>query len=90
MRSIYAQCEEMTRQDSLLRVSARDMEACERRDRGEIVVGDAPGEDIDGEEWEREDEVDEEAARRRKAGVRALEAAWLRIRTVLVLVLFFC
>lgn len=70
MRSIYAQCEEMTRQESLLRVAAIDMEACERRDRGEIVVGDEAGEESDGAEWGREDEVDEEAARRRKAGVR--------------------
>ena len=72
MRSIYAQCEEMTRQGSLLSIAARDMEACERRDRGEIVVGDATGEDSDGAEWGREDEADEETARRRKAGVRVL------------------
>ena len=46
------------------------MEAGERRDRGEIVVGDASGEESDEAEWGLEDEVDEEAARRRKAGVR--------------------
>lgn len=73
MRSIYAQCEEMTRQISLLNIAARDMEACERRNRGEIVVDDATGEDSDGAEWGREDEADEEAARKRKAGVRVLD-----------------
>ena len=58
------------------------MEACERRDRGEIVVGDATGEESDGEEWGREDEVDEEAGRRRKAGVRELGMACAKGRPV--------
>lgn len=70
MRQIYAECEEMARQESLLKASARDMEAWEKKEGGEIAIGIDDGAESEGAEWGKEDQADEEELKRRKAGVR--------------------
>lgn len=65
----------MSQDESSLKAAARDMEAWERRGRGEIVIGREMMEEdgnasSSGEEWGNDGGDDEEAIRRRKSGVR--------------------
>lgn len=88
MRDIYAQCQEMSHQESSLKAAAMDMEVWERRSsRGEILIGREQGGGVgaivisststssNGEnDWgeKRGGDADDEQMRRRKAGVRIM------------------
>lgn len=77
MRGMYAQCQEMSQQESALKATAKDTEAWESKTRGEVVIGaekgaggDGSGSGSSGEaEWGEEEDDSEEARKRRNAGV---------------------
>eukprot|EP00903_Cladosiphon_okamuranus_P020118 g18474.t1 len=73
MRGIYAECQEMIKDESSLKTAARDMEAWERMERGDMVIGREEELDDDGsssgQEWGGDGD-DEEDIRRRRAGGR--------------------
>ncbi|CAM9408463.1 unnamed protein product [Ectocarpus sp. 12 AP-2014] len=76
MRGMYAECQEMSQQESALKAAARDMEVWESKARGEVVIGPEKGGDGDGSgsgsggeaEWGEEEDDSEEARKRRNAG----------------------
>ncbi|CAB1114268.1 unnamed protein product [Ectocarpus sp. CCAP 1310/34] len=76
MRGMYAECQEMSQQESALMAAARDMEVWESKARGEVVIGPEKGGDGDGSgsgsggeaELGEEEHDSEEARKRRKAG----------------------
>lgn len=82
MRGMFAECQEMSQQESALKAAARDTEVWESKARGEVAIGPEKGGDGDGSgsgsggevEWGEEEDDSEEARKRRNAGVSMLFA----------------
>ncbi|CAM9785312.1 unnamed protein product [Ectocarpus sp. 4 AP-2014] len=76
MRGMYAECQDMSQQESALKAAARDTEVWESKARGEVVIGPEKGVDGDGSgscsggeaDWLEEEDNSEEARKRRNAG----------------------
>ncbi|CAM9537152.1 unnamed protein product [Ectocarpus sp. 6 AP-2014] len=76
MRGMYAECQDMSQQESVLKAAARDTEVWESKARGEVVIGPEKGSGGDGSgsgsggeaEWGEEEDDSEEARKRRNAG----------------------